>query len=98
MKLVFEWDRNKENSNLRKHKVSFKEAETIFQDDLTVTFFDDFHSGEEDRFISIGTSANSRILLVVHTEIEEIGDVFRIRIISSRKATASERKIYEKGR
>ncbi len=98
MKLIFEWDRNKAKSNLRNHKVSFEESKSIFQDEMLVTFFDEFHSDDEDRFISIGTSENSRILLVVHTEIAEVNDTFLIRIISGRKATASERKIYEKGK
>ena len=98
MRLIFEWDRNEAKSNFRKHKISFQEAESIFQDDLIYTFLDDFHSDLEERFISIGTSANSRILLVVHTEIEETGDAFLIRIISGRKATGPERKIYEERR
>jgi uncharacterized DUF497 family protein len=63
-----------------------------------VTYADNFHVDQEDRFISIGISASSRILLVVHTEVERSGDVFVIRIISSRKATTSERKIYEEGK
>ncbi len=96
MKLIFEWDRRKAASNLRKHKVSFEESKSIFQDDLLVTFLDEFNFAGEDRFISIGTSANSRILLVVHTEVEAVGGIFVIRIISGRKATAMERKIYEK--
>lgn len=95
MRLIFEWDRNKARSNFGKHKVSFEEAESIFQDDLIITFLDEFHSDEEDRFISIGTSANSRVLLVVHTEIEETRNAFLIRIITGRRATGTERKIYE---
>ncbi|SRR5258706_1088124 len=96
MELIFEWDRNKAKSNLRKHKISFEEAKTVFHDDLLVTFSDSFHSDEENRLISIGASANGRILLVVHTENTKLKNTFVIRIISSRKATASERKTYEK--
>jgi hypothetical protein len=97
MELTFEWDKNKAKANLRKHKISFDEAKTIFNDPLTITFRDDFHSDEEDRLISVGMSANNRILLVVNTESEESENAFVVRIISCRKATASERKIYEKG-
>lgn len=92
---VFEWDENKENSNLRKHKIGFTEAQTIFDDPFLITFSDEFHSYEEERFISIGLSVNNRVLLTVHTEISEDAEVIKIRIISCRKATALEREIYE---
>ena len=95
MNLIFEWDENKAESNLRKHKIEFDEAKTIFNDPLLVTFADDFHSDDEERFISIGNSTSNRILLVVHTEFSETESETIIRIISCRKATASERKIYE---
>jgi len=95
MEIIFEWDAKKSRLNLEKHKVSFEEAQTIFIDPLLVTFPDDFHSEMEERFVSIGTSMRERILLVVHTEREEIRERIIIRIISCRKATATERKIYE---
>jgi uncharacterized protein len=95
MELIFEWDKNKASANLRKHKVSFDEAKTIFADELLVTFPDEIHSGNEERFVSIGTSANSRILLLVHTENDFEENKIVIRIISCRKATNLERKIYE---
>lgn len=95
MELSFEWDENKAQQNIRNHRISFDEAKTVFNDPLLITFPDEFHSDYEERFISIGTSAGSRILLVVHTEHEQEGDVLLIRIISARKATASERKTYE---
>lgn len=97
MELIFEWNENKAKGNLRKHKISFDEAKTIFNDILLVTYSDDFHSQTEQRFISIGTSMINRILLAVHTEQEESGSAIIIRIISCRKATASEREIYEQG-
>lgn len=95
MKLVFEWDENKAETNLRKHKISFDEAKTIFNDPFLVTFADDFHSNIEERFISIGSSASNRLLLAVHTEQNETEDEIVIRIISCRKAMAAEREIYE---
>jgi uncharacterized DUF497 family protein len=54
MELIFEWDRNKAKSNLRKHKISFDEAKTVFEDEFLITFPDDFNPIEENRFISIG--------------------------------------------
>ncbi len=98
MELIFEWDRNKAKSNLRKHKVDFDEAKTVFQDKLLVTFPDEFHSDEESRYVSIGVSENSRMLLVIHTELDISPDKVLIRIISCRKATPLERKIYEKSK
>ncbi len=92
--LIFEWDENKENANLRKHKISFAEAQTVFDDRFVVTYYDDFHSLEEERFISIGLSNVNRVLLVVHTEISNDAEAILIRIISCRKATVLERKIY----
>lgn len=92
---IFEWDEEKAEANLQKHKVSFEEAETVFDDQFLITFPDEFHSIEEERFISIGYSNNSRILLVVHTEQSEKADEIIIRIISCRRATALEREIYE---
>jgi uncharacterized protein len=92
---VFEWDEEKEKANRRKHKISFVEAETVFEDPLLLTFSDEFHSRDEERLISIGFSNINRILLVVHTEISKKSDEIVVRIISCRKATALERKVYE---
>ena len=95
MKLIFEWDKNKANANLRNHKINFEEAKTVFNDPHLITFSDKIHSNDEERFISIGVSNINRILLVVHTEIVTTEDEILIRIISCRKPTTSERKIYE---
>jgi len=95
MEIIFEWDTKKAQINLQKHKVGFEEAQTIFADPFLVTFPDEFHSKIEERFISIGMSTRERVLLAVHTEREETSEHIMIRIISCRKATSSERKIYE---
>ncbi|HQU36878.1 MAG TPA: BrnT family toxin [Anaerolineales bacterium] len=97
MEIIFEWDARKAKTTVEKHKVSFEEAQTIFIDPLLVTFPDEFHSNAEERFTSIGISAKERLLLVVHTEQEELKERVVIRIISCRKATTSERMVYEKG-
>lgn len=94
MKLIFEWDANKARSNMNKHKVGFEEAKTLFNDPFLITFPDEYHSESEERHISIGRSAPGRLLLVVHTE-QRRDDSVIVRIISSRKATPSERRTYE---
>ena len=90
MNMQFEWDREKTKKNLRKHKVSFEEAMIVFYDPLSATFDDPDHSIAEERFITIGYSSRSRLLVVSHTERGKT-----IRIISVRPATAPERKRHE---
>jgi len=86
----FEWDSAKAKANLRKHGVSFEEAATVFEDDLSLTGRDPDHSASEFRFITFGLSSSQRLLAVAHTER---GD--KIRVISARLATKAERTIYE---
>ncbi len=62
---------------------------------MLISFPDEYHSEDEQRLISVGASSQNRILLVVHTEILESSDTVVVRIISGRKATASERRVYE---
>jgi len=88
--MKFEWDKDKERRNIRKHAISFDEAVTVFYDPLSATFADTDHSIEEDRFITIGYSSQRRLFVISHTER---GDA--IRIISARPATISERKRHE---
>jgi len=88
--MKFEWDKDKEKRNIRKHSISFDEAVTVFYDPLSATFADTDHSIEEDRFITIGYSSQGRLFVVSHTER---GDA--IRIINARPATISERKRHE---
>jgi len=92
MALQFEWDFKKSQSNKRKHKITFEEATTIFGDPLSITIHDPAHSTGEDRFITIGISVNNQLIVVVHTDRNDI-----IRIISARKATKNERIQYEQG-
>lgn len=91
--IEFEWDQSKAKSNLKKHGITFEEAKSVFFDEYAIQFYDDSHSQlEEDRFLLLGVSNNSNLLLVCHCERSD-GEI--IRIISARKATASERKFYE---
>ena len=86
----FEWDNEKAGKNIKKHGVSFEEAATIFNDPRIATISDPDHSETEERFVSLGMSFIQRLLSVIHTERSE-----RIRLISARKATKTERKTYE---
>lgn len=91
--IVFEWNKSKASLNKKKHGVSFEEARSVFYDNFAIQFFDDENSEkEEDRFLILGHSNQSRILLVCHCE-KEAGNL--IRIISARKATTKERKLYQ---
>jgi uncharacterized protein len=87
----FEWDSAKASANVKKHHVSFEEAQTVFYDDFAIQFFDGEHSEDEERFIMLGMSSGARLLVVCHCERGD-GDV--IRIISARKATRNEAKFY----
>ncbi len=86
----FEWDPVKEKFNFLNHGVSFKEASHVFHDPLGITIYDPDHSEEEERFITIGYSTSGQLLMVSHTDRYD-----KIRIISVRKLTQTERKEYE---
>jgi uncharacterized DUF497 family protein len=89
--LRFEWDEAKNRANKRKHRVSFEEAETVFLDDWGVLIKD--AEDDEERFILIGTSGATRVLLVCHTyrSRDQV-----IRLISARRANRTERRQYER--
>src|SRR6266567_1974336 len=84
------WDLRKARSNLRKHKVSFEEAITVFDDRMSTTKPDPDHSISENRFLPPGLSCKHRLVLVAHTE-----DPHEVRIISARLPTHGERHDYE---
>lgn len=88
----FEWDEEKNKKNIRKHGVSFEEAQTVFLDDYARIFPDTAHSGDEEKFIIIGMSQRFRILMVCHC-LRCGGNV--VRIISARKADSMEAKGYD---
>lgn len=91
MPVNFEWDSDKAQANLSKHGLSFQEASTVFADPLSLTITDPLHSsGQEERFITIGTSYQGTLIVVIHCDRGE-----HIRIISARRATRRERRAYE---
>jgi len=91
--IEFEWNEQKGKENLKKHGVSFEEAQTVFLDENAIRFFDPDHSGNEDRFIMLGMSGKLRVLVVCHCYREKGNDT-SIRIISARKADKRESKTY----
>ena len=92
--ITFEWDPSKAAANLKKHRVSFEEAKSVFFDEFAVQFFDEDHSSNEERFLMLGMSSGAKLLLVCHCEREQGGI---IRIISARKATKRESTFYQGG-
>ena len=92
--MEFEWDENKNKANWKKHKVDFKEAESVFEDERMITIFDEYNSDEEERFRAIGLSRKLREITVCHCSRN---DDEVTRIISARRATKPEIKLYERG-
>jgi uncharacterized DUF497 family protein len=89
--LRFVWDKRKNQANIRKHKVSFEEAETVFKDENAIQYYDPDHSRDEDRFILLGLSTRLRVLIVCHCFRES---ELVIRIISARRADKLEGRAY----
>ena len=90
--MQFEWDVEKATRNQRKHGVSFEEASSTFGDPLAIMFRDPDHSAGEARFLTFGCSRSGVLLIVSH-----VNRGGRIWLISARRATRMERKIYEEG-
>jgi uncharacterized protein len=88
--MTVEWDQRKAAANLKKHRVAFEDAATVFLDPLATTFPDPDHSREEKREITVGCTMKKHVVFVSHCERGG-----RIRIISARLATRNERKQYE---
>jgi uncharacterized DUF497 family protein len=88
--VIFKWDVRKAASNLKKHGIDFREAATVFEDPLSMTFPDPDHSDSEQRFLTIGQTVRGQAIVIAHTE-----DSDTIRIISARKATRREQSFYE---
>lgn len=97
MKYVFEWDPNKDLGNRSKHGISFRQATSVFRDPLGISIYDDEHSVEEDRWITIGLTTWRELLVVNHTFNRTEDGQTLIRIFSSRPATRRERRGYEGG-
>ena len=92
--ITFEWDPAKAAVNLKKHRISFEEARSVFFDEFAIQYFDEAHSTNEERFLMLGMSSGAKLLIVCHCEREQ-GEI--IRIISARKATKRESAFYQGG-
>lgn len=98
MQLSFEWNPIKAAANIRKHGISFEHAAEIFQDPMALTIFDNEHSIDEERWITMGQANNRVYILVVHTyQDSDNSNEIKIRIISARLANKSEIKQYQQG-
>lgn len=88
--LEFDWDPKKAASNLRKHRVSFEEAASVFNDELATVYEDPDHSHHERRYLSIGASERGRLLIIAYSYRG-----VKVRIINARQGTKQEREMYE---
>lgn len=86
----FDWDPVKARRNLRTHRVAFERAATVFLDPEALSVFDEQHSEDEDRWITLGLDGTGSLLVVCHTYRAETAESARIRLISARKATKKE--------
>lgn len=89
------WDPAKGRANLAKHGVSFAQAGTVLKDPLALTVFDAAHSRDEERWFTLGTASDGKLLAVAHTFQHTGPDNAEVRIISAREATRQERRQYE---
>ena len=97
MQYNFEWDPAKAGENLRKHNITFERASQVFLDPLAISIYDDEHSGDEDRWVTLGKDQGEALLVVIHTFRELDLDNCSIRLISARRATRSEARQYAAG-
>jgi uncharacterized protein len=91
----FDWDSAKALANVTKHAVDFRQAATVFRDPLAATIFDEDHSRDEQRWVTIGKDEEGRYILVVHTFQEVEPNLASVRIISARRPTNAEIAQYE---
>lgn len=97
MRYNFDWDPVKEQKNIRKHKVAFRRAATVFRDPNQLSIYDEAHSEDEERWITIDVDGSGTLRIVIHTFEPVDKDACKIRIVSARKATTAEAKQYRKG-
>ena len=93
--MQFEWDKVKNALNIQNHSVSFEQAKEVFDDPLHISKLDYRFNYFEERWITLGATSKSKLIVVAHMLFDENNEEI-IRIISARKANANEVKIYEK--
>mgnify|MGYP000966262233 CR=1 FL=1 len=97
MRYQFDWDPAKEAVNIRKHQVNFRRAVTVFRDPNQLSLFDDEHSHDEDRWLTLGIDSGGVLRVVIHTYKQINETLVEIRIISARKASVNESNQYDEG-
>ncbi|MCB0078174.1 MAG: BrnT family toxin [Anaerolineales bacterium] len=95
MQYTFDWDPHKAATNAQKHKITFRQAATVFHDPQQLSLYDETHSEDEDRWITLGIAQTGGLLVVIHTFEQLDAENVRIRMISARKATPSEVAQYQ---
>ena len=94
LQLDITWNPIKAQSNIAKHRVTFMQASSVLLDALALTVFDAAHSNFEERWFTLGTSGDGKLLAVSHTYQQTESTNVHVRIISARQATKSERQRY----
>jgi len=97
LRYQFDWDPAKEAVNIRKHQVNFRRAVTVFRDPNQLSLFDDEHSHDEDRWLTLGIDSGGVLRVVIHTYKQINETLVEIRIISARKASVNESNQYDEG-
>ena len=95
MRYTFEWDPIKAQENLRKHRISFDRAAEVFLDPRAISIFDEEHSEQEERWVSLGKDRRGSVLILIHTFLQISAGEGKIRMISARKANKREARQYE---
>jgi uncharacterized DUF497 family protein len=97
MRIAFDWDPTKATANATKHRVTFEDAMTVFNDPLALSIVDPDHSAGEQRWITTGVNSDGKMLLIVHTWEEKSVDSAYVRIISARRPSRKEARQYREG-
>lgn len=92
----FDWDPAKAESNVNKHDVAFERAATVFRDPNAISIFDDEHSEDEERWLTLGLDSGGSLIVVHHTFTNVDEESCSVRIFSARTATKTESKQYDK--
>jgi uncharacterized DUF497 family protein len=95
MRYIFEWDPTKDRGNRAKHGVGFRQATLVFRDPLAVSIYDEAHSIDEDRWLTVGQSDRGALLVIAHTFRQIDTEHMVVRLFSARPATPQERRQYE---
>ncbi len=95
MRIEFDWDPAKAQSNRTKHGVRFEDAMSVFADPLALSRLDEPGAGGEERWVTVGRAVTAAFLLVVHTHVDLSADRVLIRITSARRPSRNEIRQYE---